>query len=178
MQVHFRNSNHKSQSGFKIFYHMQKLQHSWGDLVLVKMRPVHQNYYVLKVYSHKLWLILFFFLVCSILFVVLISLFKFYIEIVVWYFEGLLWTSLSVNACVVLGDFCYFKCSSTMLMRFMTSLGDPFYTEVTNFRITSTQYFRGLVSSMMNIDIVAFDVVNIFRIIWLPSLPEWLYGHW
>ena len=40
--------------------------------------------------------------------VVLISLFKSYIQIVVWYSKGLLWTFFSVHACVILGDFCHF----------------------------------------------------------------------
>ena len=48
-----------------------------------------------------------------------------------------------------------FKCSLTMLMRFVTSPGDSFCNEVTYFRIT--QQFRRLVSLMINIDIVAFE---------------------
>ena len=39
--------------------------------------------------------------------VVLVSLFKFDIQNVVWYFKGLLWTFFCVHACVILGDFCY-----------------------------------------------------------------------
>ena len=37
----------------------------------------------------------------------MVSLLKFYIQIVVWYFKALLWTSFSVHACVFLGDFFY-----------------------------------------------------------------------
>ena len=44
MHVHLRNSDNKRQLGFKIFDHMQKLQHSWRDLALVETHPVHQNY--------------------------------------------------------------------------------------------------------------------------------------
>ena len=44
-------------------------------------------------HHHKLWLILFSFLVHSIsLLWLLVSLFKFYIWVVAWYFKGLLWT--------------------------------------------------------------------------------------
>ena len=39
--------------------------------------------------------------------VVLVSLFKSYIQIVVWYLKGSLWTFFSVHACVILGDICY-----------------------------------------------------------------------
>ena len=40
--------------------------------------------------------------------VVLVSPFKSYIQIVVWYSKGLFWTFFSVHACVILDDICYF----------------------------------------------------------------------
>ena len=42
------------------------------------------------------------------LFMVFVRLFKSHIQIVVWYFKGLLWTFFSVHVCVILGDVCYF----------------------------------------------------------------------
>ena len=58
MHVNLRSSNNKCWLGFKIFYLVWKLQHSWRDLLLVETLPVHRNYYVLKLFHHKLWLIL------------------------------------------------------------------------------------------------------------------------
>ena len=55
-----------------------------------------------SIYTFQMYLIVF----CIFLYM-LWSLFKFYIQIVVWYFKGLLWTFLSVHASVILGDFCY-----------------------------------------------------------------------
>ena len=82
-----------------------KLQHSWRYLVLVEIYSVHQNYHILKIYNHKLWLIFFPYQACSRLlfcnhdFGKPCSLVKSYIQF------GLFWIFLSVRACAILGDF-------------------------------------------------------------------------
>ena len=53
---------------FQYIFSVWKLQYSWRDLVLVEKGPSHQNFYILKFYHHKFWLILFCILACSILF--------------------------------------------------------------------------------------------------------------
>ena len=42
----------------------------------------------------------------------LISPFKSYVWIVVWYSKGSMWTFFSVHACVILGDICYDRLST------------------------------------------------------------------